>query len=110
MQLSPRILEAIDVDFPAAQRAHVIDLLANVEPPLHREPHERLCGAILLLAHGDIDELLEAVALAEVDWRDLLVHAGLAHDDWPEKLRAGLATVRDQPTQPIATSGIPPAH
>jgi hypothetical protein len=26
--------------------------------------------------------------MARVDWRDLLVAAGLAHGDWPEALRA----------------------
>ncbi len=50
---------------------------------------ERVQCAALKLSEGRIDKLYDAIALAQTDWRDLLVSAGfaedpLAHKDWPE--------------------------
>ena len=41
---------------------------------------ERLRFAVLKIGKGNIDNLLKAVELAQVDWRDLLVAADFAHD------------------------------
>lgn len=41
---------------------------------------ERICFAALRLSGGRLPELNDAVALAETDWRDLLVAAGFADD------------------------------
>ena len=49
-------------------------------------PGERLVAAAVLCADGDLDELGRALDLAEMDWRDLLVAAGLADRDWPRRL------------------------
>jgi hypothetical protein len=48
---------------------------------------ERIQLAAILRSGGRLSALREAVTLAEVDWRDLLVAAGLEHADWPEVLR-----------------------
>ena len=50
---------------------------------------ERVQCAALKLSEGRVDKLYDAIALAQTDWRDLLVSAGfaedpLAHKDWPE--------------------------
>ncbi len=54
---------------------------------------ERVRFAILKISQGDPDRLLEAVALAQVDWRDVLVSAGfgydvLAHQEWAQSVLA----------------------
>ena len=51
---------------------------------------ERLQAAIVLLAGGSFIRVREAVQLALTDWRDLLVAAELAHEDWPDRLLAEL--------------------
>jgi hypothetical protein len=51
---------------------------------------ERVQAAAVLLAGGSLAELREAVVLGRTDWRDLLVAAGLAHDDWPARLDEAL--------------------
>jgi hypothetical protein len=49
----------------------------------------RVQCAALKLSEGRIDKLYDAIALAQTDWRDLLVSAGFAedtqaHKDWKE--------------------------
>jgi hypothetical protein len=57
---------------------------------------ERLRYAALKLSEGDLDRLREAVALAQTDWRDLLMAAGFGGTDhahkrwWPKKSRQDL--------------------
>lgn len=93
MELSPRIVAKVSRDFPGQRASEVMDILRSLDPPLHHSPDgdDRLFGAILILADGDVDRLLGAAALAEADWRDLFVAAGLELDDWPAKLDAALA-------------------
>ncbi|MDH3282227.1 MAG: hypothetical protein OEQ18_14015, partial [Gammaproteobacteria bacterium] len=48
---------------------------------------ERLRFAVLKLSEGEIDRLVQAIELAQVDWRDLLMAAGFgqdieAHNQW----------------------------
>ncbi len=41
---------------------------------------ERIQFAALKVSEGSMPKLIEAVRIANVDWRDLLVAAGFAHD------------------------------
>jgi hypothetical protein len=41
---------------------------------------ERVQCAALKLSEGRVDRLYDAIALAQTDWRDLLVAAGFAED------------------------------
>ena len=55
---------------------------------------ERIRFAVLKLSNGDPQKLVEAIALAKRDWRDVLVWAGFgndleAHNRWMEELRGG---------------------
>ena len=48
---------------------------------------ERIRFAVLKLSEGNLEELLEAICLAQVDWRDALISAGFgddtrAHETW----------------------------
>ena len=47
---------------------------------------ERVQAAIVLAARGDEARFERNAALAERDWRDILVAAGLAQGDWPGML------------------------
>jgi hypothetical protein len=63
-------------------------------PPLSPRLKERIRrdfgpgsdAVISLLAAGDVEALRRALELGLVDWRDLLVAAGLADGDWPQVL------------------------
>ena len=55
-----------------------------------RQSPDRVHAAVLLLSDGDWDRFVDAVRLAVVDWRDVLVAARLADGDWPERLDAYL--------------------
>ncbi|HEY7769355.1 hypothetical protein [Longimicrobium sp.] len=55
------------------------------DPPAEQrwaELRERVQMAALLCSRGDRVQLDAALAQAAVDWRDLLVEAGLADSDW----------------------------
>ena len=49
---------------------------------------EREQAAVVFWADGDMTRLRDAVAVARQDWRDALVRAGLADDDWKARLDA----------------------
>jgi hypothetical protein len=46
----------------------------------------RVAGAILILASRSPEDFLAIVQAVETDWRDVLMGAGLADDDWPQRL------------------------
>ena len=47
---------------------------------------ERLHAAAVVFSRGDLDRLADALGVAKVDWRDLLVMGGLAGSDWQSTL------------------------
>jgi hypothetical protein len=51
---------------------------------------ERMQAALVLRARGDCQRFLAARDVAERDWRDALVAAGLADEDRPQRLAANL--------------------
>ena len=51
---------------------------------------ERVQAANVIWAQGDVDRLLDVLALTKIDWRDALVRAGLENEDWPDRLDAEL--------------------
>jgi hypothetical protein len=44
----------------------------------------------MMWGRGDPARIRDAHELALADWRDVLVRAGLADEDWPQKLDAQL--------------------
>jgi hypothetical protein len=66
----------------ALERADLGSWLST-QPP---DGRERVLAAILVLTRGDSDRLEESIRIAERDWRDALVWAGLGQPDWPERL------------------------
>jgi hypothetical protein len=85
--LTERLERYVRRVFPEWAVPIVLEDLAAWRIPYEDEPpSERLLAAVVLLADGDADGLRAGFALGEVDWRDLLVAAGLAHGDWPDEL------------------------
>jgi hypothetical protein len=86
-----RLERRIQRDFPAPGSANgVLRLLAEL-PSRAGYDHEalaseRIQAAAVLLADGNLRRLRQALELAAQDWRDLLVAAGLANADWPQRL------------------------
>ena len=87
MDVSQRIAGRIARDFRGEHATQAVDLLSSLEiGATSAEAAERICGALLIIAGGDEDRLVEAAVSAEIDWRDVLVRAGLEHDDWRARL------------------------
>jgi hypothetical protein len=97
-----RLQRRIRLDFPEPGSAQeILRLLADL-------PHEagdnlgteRVHAAIILLAQGDITRFRRALTLSTQDWRDVLVAARLAGEDWPTRLDQELGPVTSSsPTQ-----------
>ena len=87
VELSPETLRRLELLFPPDTR-ELAELLLRSDCgnnlPLH-EPQdakglERVRFAALKVSDGQLEKLEEAIRLAQIDWRDLLVAAGFAHD------------------------------
>jgi hypothetical protein len=93
-----RLEQRVRRDFPERGSAEgVLQLLSGL-PGKAGYDHavlagERVQAAIVMLANGDLGRLRQALDLAAADWRDVLVAAGLADDDWPARLVRELGPV-----------------
>lgn len=91
MDVSPRIAAYVAREY--GTNAPQVEALLRSVPREggSREGSERICAAILILGHGNMDRLVHAATLAEQDWRDVLMFAELASEDWRDRLEAWLA-------------------
>lgn len=111
-----RLEQRIRRDFPEPGSAHgVLLLLSDLPRKVGYDPEilasERIQAAVVLLAHGDLARLRRAVDLAATDWRDLLVAAGLADEDWPARLDRELGpTPLRRSGREFATLGFSPDY
>jgi hypothetical protein len=87
MSVSPLVREQARRSFAPAQADEVIAALDATDLPLGSMRADRVQLAILLLARGDLPAFRAALQEARQDWRDTLVAAGLADEDWPAILR-----------------------
>lgn len=91
--VSDRLQAFIRQSFLPDEVETILSLLADAVP---REPGdtvegiERVQAAVILLSAGNSRRFLEALTMAQQDWRDVLVTAQLAHHDWPDRLNATL--------------------
>ncbi len=104
-ELSPRTRHHVATLFAPALRQHASALLiehcGNNLPfldTLDAVALERYRFAALKMSQGNIEKLRQAVALAQTDWRDLLVAAGFAndtraHESWSPETPAALPGV-----------------
>ncbi|HLQ39203.1 MAG TPA: hypothetical protein VK348_15440 [Planctomycetota bacterium] len=84
-----RVEQAVVDRFEVPQHEGVRALLARIRAEWQGpgRGQARIQLACLRLAAGDLLQLRQSVAAAEIDWRDVLVSAGLGNADWPEVLR-----------------------
>jgi hypothetical protein len=92
MKITTPVLNAIRRNFSPEDAKEVISTFENVPDFSATWEYERIQFAILVQAQGSLALFKEAFALAEDDWRDILVAARLSRLNWPDKvLKAGLA-------------------
>ncbi|MDX1450242.1 MAG: hypothetical protein R3246_14410, partial [Acidimicrobiia bacterium] len=72
--------------FGPGQEQRVVERLARMTGQHELEGAERVHAAVVLASHGDFEMLEEQATLADLDWRDVLVVAGLARAEWEERL------------------------
>ena len=87
MSVSPLVRQQTHRFFAPAQADDVIAALDTSDFSLGFTSPDRVHLAILLISRGDMQRFRAAVHQAKQDWRDTLVAAGLADEDWPAVLR-----------------------
>ena len=92
MEPTARLARRVQHDFGADAE---LVLAALAELPGYAGS-ERVQAAMVRLARGDLGRMDVQLREARIDWRDVLVAAGLAHDDWPERLDAYLGPPGDE--------------
>jgi len=93
--VSDRLRRRIEHDFPAPGSAtSVAAMVAAVSES------ERVQAAVVFCARGHLGRLRDACQLASSDWRDVLVGAGLADEDWRSRLDTELGPERLRPFAP----------
>lgn len=75
MALADDILAKIRQDFPGGEMLPVIEIITGLQKEDGQLFTDRILRCILFMAHGRFDALADAVALARLDPRDLIVNA-----------------------------------
>ena len=73
--------------FSSSHADDVIAALDTADLSLGMTDADRVHFAILLLSKGDMQRFRDALSQARQDWRDTLVAAEIADEDWPSILR-----------------------
>ena len=83
--MTPRLARWIGEHYPGRGEL-IVHRLSRLSVPLQDEPEERILAAIAVLGESDPRRFEEAIRLAQVDWRDVLVAAELADGRFPARL------------------------
>jgi hypothetical protein len=75
-------------DAKEAERQLLATPSADLDLSAYARTRDRVQLAMLKEADGSLDRFSEALKLAASDWRDVLVCAGLADEDWTRVLHA----------------------
>jgi hypothetical protein len=94
VELSERIKRRISRDYTPDDRQAVEEILIDLMSYMESKgiDAERVIAATLLDAEGEPDKLLDAVQLARIDFRDILMGSGLEHADWRDRLETEFGT------------------
>jgi hypothetical protein len=82
--ITERLRRRVALDFPSPATTEAVE--ADSTRADSGQAVERIQAAVVLSAHGNWNNLVDAHRLALLDWRDLLANAGLEHDNWPSRL------------------------
>jgi hypothetical protein len=85
---SERLRRRVERDFPEPGSANGVMVMVSAVGE-----SARIQAAMVIWANGDLARVREIRELALLDWRDALVTAELANEDWPERLDAELGPV-----------------
>ena len=86
-----RLLLRIRRDFSPKDAAEVIGWLDGLRDTFGHPYSERIQAALVLTASGDLRQFVAGARQRRIDWRDVLVSACLADEDWRERLDAELS-------------------
>ena len=75
MALPEDIIAKIRHDFSGGEMLPVIEMLTDLQKENAQLFTDRILRCIVFVAGGSFEQLAEAVALARLDWRDLIVGA-----------------------------------
>jgi len=92
--LTPRVVRRVQQDFPGEFQL-VGDVLSRLQ--VSTLDPERVVAAVVLAARGELSGVVRGVEEANHHPNELLVDAGLAHQDWPDRLDAELGSA-EQPS------------
>lgn len=87
MNVSPRLARWVEREFSEVDATRVFSALGDLPAPVvgGQDP-ERIQAALVIRSGGDWAKVEGMLRLAREDWRDLLVAADLARDNWPSVL------------------------
>ncbi|HEX7939273.1 MAG TPA: hypothetical protein VF483_09805 [Gemmatimonadaceae bacterium] len=93
MIVSDLVLDEVRKRLSAQDAEWAIALLQATELPMlesddRARERSRVHLACLKICNGEIAKFEQAVAIAKVDWRDVLVASGLGNLDWPHVLKS----------------------
>jgi hypothetical protein len=90
----PRLVRRIRQDFPDPRSCtEVLRLIGTLEDAAAGAlGTERVQAAVVLIAAGNFNKFLDALATAGRDWRDVLKTAGLHYSDWMVRMEEELGT------------------
>lgn len=89
MNVSPRLKRWIGQHYERGSAEKVLEELGTLPAEIFgAQDTERIAAALVL--GGSWSDFQSRLATAQVDWRDLLVGAELADEDWPSRLNSEL--------------------
>lgn len=83
MKVSLNVRRQIRRFLPVGDVRAALVAMESADLPFVTGMSDRIQFAILVLARGDFDRFKSQLNRAQLDWRDTLVAAGLANEDWP---------------------------
>jgi len=88
-KLEDSVIREVEKTFPPELVGAVCKRLEETELPMERSaPPPRVHIAVIWLSKGDLEKFNYELDGAACDWRDTLVAAGLAGEDWRDILQA----------------------
>lgn len=91
VEVTLRLARWVTEHFPAGSADEVLSTLSTLPSAVTggQDP-ERVQASLVIRTGGDWHDFQQRLALAQTDWRDVLVGAGLGDEDWPHRLDAVL--------------------
>lgn len=86
MQTSQLIISFASRMLPGDQAGEILEAIGRLSATgFDGNNSDRIAAAIITIAARGV-RTKEVIALAQRDYRDLLISAGLANEDWPDEL------------------------